>query len=89
VTGIDALAVARLCHKLGCGRTTPGSSIKYEPGVVLLKQVGEKVDKDEPLMEIHLANDNPAPPEVSIETIITIADDSNGNPVPLIIKLVD
>jgi thymidine phosphorylase len=50
---INALAVGKVVHGLGCGRKNPGQAIKYEPGVVLRKKPGDYVAKGEILMEVH------------------------------------
>ncbi|CAG7728549.1 unnamed protein product [Allacma fusca] len=50
---IDAMAVAKVCHALGCGRTQPGMSVKFEPGVVLRKKPGDLVAQGDILMELH------------------------------------
>jgi thymidine phosphorylase len=84
------MGVARLCHKLGCGRTTPGSNVKFEPGVILLKKPGEAISNGEPLIEIHLpngANCNSDP--ISVKDIFTYSDDMPNYLIPLIVQIVD
>ncbi|CAL8105098.1 unnamed protein product [Orchesella dallaii] len=53
VEDIDPLAIARVCHSLGCGRTKPGSPVLLEPGVVLKKKLGDAVQAGDILCEVH------------------------------------
>jgi thymidine phosphorylase len=50
---IDAMAVAKVCHALGCGRTQPGTAVKFEPGVILRRKPGDLVSEGETLLELH------------------------------------
>ena len=53
VEAIDALAVGKVCHALGCGRTQPGQPILYEPGVVLNVKPGDIVNDGDVTLKIH------------------------------------
>lgn len=54
VQRIDARAIGELVRCLGAGRNQLGDAIDHGVGLVLKKKVGDKVEKDEPLAEIHL-----------------------------------
>ncbi len=54
VQRIDARAIGELVRCLGAGRNQLGDAIDHSVGLVLKKKVGDKVEKDEPLAELHL-----------------------------------
>lgn len=54
VQRIDARAIGELVRGLGAGREHLGQAIDHRVGLVLKKKVGDKVEKDEPLAELHL-----------------------------------
>ncbi len=53
VRRIDALEVGRACLALGAGRMRKGEPIDHAVGVVLARQVGDRVERDEPLFTVH------------------------------------
>jgi len=56
ITSIDAEAVGRAALELGAGRTTKKSKIDVSVGIVLKHKVGDYIEKEDILAEIH-AND--------------------------------
>lgn len=90
VKDIDALGIATLCHRLGCGRTCPGSPVKFEPGVILLKKPGERVAEKEVLLQVHLPNDYSDNPvlwsEDQVLDMFTFHPDEPA-PKPLVVKM--
>lgn len=50
---IDALILGNTAAKLGAGRAKAGDKIAYEVGFRLIKTVGEKIDINEPWLEIN------------------------------------
>ncbi|OGI07621.1 MAG: thymidine phosphorylase [Candidatus Melainabacteria bacterium RIFCSPLOWO2_12_FULL_35_11] len=50
---LDAQTVGEAVFNLGAGRKSVSDSIDHSVGIVLLKNHGNKVIKDEPLLEIH------------------------------------
>ena len=53
INKIDALLMGEVVHKLGAGRKEVTDKIDYTTGIKLLKKHGDKVVKDEPILEIH------------------------------------
>ncbi|MGD8860605.1 MAG: thymidine phosphorylase [Myxococcales bacterium] len=54
VRDVDAMAVARICLRLGAGRTRADQEIDPAVGLRLLKKPGKAVKEGEPLAELHL-----------------------------------
>ena len=48
--------MGEVVFELGAGRKAVADSIDHSVGVVLLKKHGDKVFKDDPLLEIHAKN---------------------------------
>ncbi|CAF0871679.1 unnamed protein product [Brachionus calyciflorus] len=53
IKSIHALELGLLSSKLGAGRAKAGDEIFYEVGMNILKQVGDKIDLNEPWIEVH------------------------------------
>lgn len=53
IESISAIKVGELSVSLGAGRISKEDSIYYDVGIELLKQVGEKVKKGEPLAKVY------------------------------------
>ena len=53
IHNLDALLIGEAVHKLGAGRKEVTDKIDYTAGIKLLKKHGDKVIKNEPLLEIH------------------------------------
>jgi len=49
---IDALSIGLMSVELGCGRKTIDDKIDYSAGFVFNKKIGDKVEKDEVLVEV-------------------------------------
>lgn len=56
IAGIDAYTVGLTAMHLGGGREKKGDPIDYAVGVVLYKKIGDRVERGEPLCQVH-AND--------------------------------
>ena len=56
IQNIDALTIGEVVFELGAGRKNVSEKIDHSVGIVLLKKHGDKVVKDEPLLEIHAKN---------------------------------
>jgi pyrimidine-nucleoside phosphorylase len=57
VKKMDAETIGRVSLLLGGGRKTADASIDFAVGLSGIKKVGERVEKDEPLVTIHARND--------------------------------
>ena len=53
IENIDAMAVAKACHALGCGRTKPGQPVKLPPGVILDRKPGDLVQEGDSILQVH------------------------------------
>ena len=53
ISNIDALELGKLSMKLGAGRENLEDKLDYGSGIILNKQVGDKVEKDEVLMTLY------------------------------------
>ena len=53
VTRVDARAVGIAAWRLGAGRATKEDEVSPVAGTVLLKRAGDKVEKGEPVVELH------------------------------------
>jgi thymidine phosphorylase len=52
ITAINAREIGRLCMLLGAGRKTVDDAVDYTAGMLLHKKVGEKIERDEPLVTL-------------------------------------
>jgi pyrimidine-nucleoside phosphorylase len=57
VTKMDAETIGRVSLLLGGGRKTADDKIDFAVGLSGIKKVGERVEKDEPLLTVHARND--------------------------------
>jgi pyrimidine-nucleoside phosphorylase len=57
VKKMDAETIGRVSLLLGGGRQTADAAIDFAVGLSGIKKVGERVEKDEPLMIVHARND--------------------------------
>jgi pyrimidine-nucleoside phosphorylase len=53
VTSMKAEAIGRASSLLGAGRATAGAPIDHAVGIVLMARPGDRVDRGQPLLEIH------------------------------------
>lgn len=53
IRNIDAFLVGKVVHALGAGRKLVSDEIDHSVGIVLYKKYGDKVTKDESILEIH------------------------------------
>ena len=80
VAGLDARTIGLAAVELGAGRTTVDDEVDPAVGLVLHKQVGEAVDRGEPLVTIHAATEDDVRPALQrLGTAISITDEA---PVP-------
>ena len=56
---INALAVAKLSESLGSGRKTKDDAIDYNAGVIIKKDIGDKVEVGDVLALLYTNIDNP------------------------------
>ncbi len=56
IHNIDAFTIGEVVHNLGAGRKTILDEVDHSVGIVLYKKYGDKVIKNEPLLEIHSKN---------------------------------
>jgi thymidine phosphorylase len=54
---MDAEAIGRISLLLGGGRKTADDTIDFAVGLSGIKKIGERVEKDEPLLFVHARND--------------------------------
>jgi pyrimidine-nucleoside phosphorylase len=57
LAGVRALAVGVTALELGAGRRSKGDEIDHSVGLVLLKKRGDRVERGEPIAEIHARDD--------------------------------
>ena len=50
---IDALEIAKLSKSLGAGRTSKEEEIDYNAGVVLTKEIGDKISEGDILANLY------------------------------------
>jgi thymidine phosphorylase len=60
VTRVRALAVGIAALELGAGRRSKGDDIDHSVGFVLLKKRGDRVERGEPIAEVHARDDTSA-----------------------------
>ena len=60
IQSIDALSIGEAVHNLGAGRKQISDKIDHSVGIILHKKHGDKIIKDEPLLEIHAKNKDDA-----------------------------
>ena len=66
LTDIDALSLGKLSMYLGAGRLSLNDELDYGAGIIINKQIGEYIDKDDVLMTLY-TNKELDPKEVSTE----------------------
>jgi thymidine phosphorylase len=54
---MDAETIGRVSLLLGGGRKTADDAIDFAVGLSGIKKIGERVEKDEPLLTIHARNE--------------------------------
>ena len=54
---MDAETIGRVSLLLGGGRKTADDTIDFAVGLSEIKKVGERVEKDEPLLMVHARNE--------------------------------
>ena len=57
VTKMDAWTLGRVSLLLGGGRQTADDTIDFAVGLSGIKKIGERVEKDEPLLTVHARTD--------------------------------
>src|SRR3989440_3759444 len=57
VTKVDAETIGRVSLLLGGGRQTADDAIDFAVGLSGIKKIGERVEKDEPLLTVHARNE--------------------------------
>lgn len=57
MTNIDSLCLGKACAQLGGARTKANMKIDYSAGVILLKLVGDNIERNEAWIEIHHSTD--------------------------------
>nr|MBC7243748.1 pyrimidine-nucleoside phosphorylase [Chloroflexota bacterium] len=88
VAKVDAMGIGLATVALGAGRQKKGEAIDHAVGVVLKKKVGDRVDKDEPLLVIH-ANDEGKLAEAREQLLAAYAwSDAPVQPAPLIRRII-
>mgnify|MGYP005836882533 FL=1 len=86
ISELDALAIGEAAHLLGAGRTVKDEPIDPAVGIELLKKVGERVARDEPLALIYYNSaERLAEARVRVEGAFTIGPEPPA-PAPLIRK---
>jgi len=86
---IDALVLGNIASKLGAGRAKSGDKIAFEVGFRLIKTVGEKVNVDEPWLQVYHNSDDfeDIYAKVLVNSIEFHPEPFNVD--PLIIKIMD
>jgi pyrimidine-nucleoside phosphorylase/thymidine phosphorylase len=86
VVAVDTFGLGDLVVRIGGGRASKEDAIDPRVGLEVLKRLGDRVARGEPLARIHLANDDPA---AVAETAgcFRIAESSAASP-PLVIERV-
>jgi len=54
---MDAETIGRVSLLLGGGRKTADDAIDFAVGVSGIRKIGERVEKDEPLLSLHARNE--------------------------------
>jgi pyrimidine-nucleoside phosphorylase len=73
IKNIDALKIAQLVFDLGAGRKEINDNVDYGVGVIIKKNVGDYVDKDDILMDIYYTKQS----NFDNEDYFVIEDDLN------------
>ncbi len=82
---IDALALGKLCNKLGAGRIEKYDEIDYGSGVVLNKDINEYVNKGDIICYLYTKK------EVFVDDILPCFDitDTKSEEIPLIYEIIE
>ena len=82
---IDALALGKLCNKLGAGRIEKYDEIDYGSGVVLNKDINEYVNKGDVICYLYTKK------EVFVDDILPCFDitDTKSEEIPLIYEIIE
>jgi pyrimidine-nucleoside phosphorylase len=70
VKKMDAEAIGRVSLLLGGGRQTADDAIDFAVGLSGIKKVGERVEKDEPLLSLHARN------EPTLRSVLPLLDEA-------------
>ena len=76
LTNISSLELAKLSMHLGAGRQTKEDSIDYSAGVVVNKNIGDKVNVGDPVLTLYT---NKELPSIDTSKLFTISTENNNN----------
>jgi thymidine phosphorylase len=87
VTTLEALAIGLAAWRLGAGRARKEHPVSPSAGVVCLAKVGDPVEEDQPVLELHVDDpDRVEAAQEALEGAITIGDEPPP-PEPLVIDI--
>jgi pyrimidine-nucleoside phosphorylase len=70
VKKVDAETIGRVSLLLGAGRRTADDAIDFAAGLSGIKKIGERVEKDEPLLSLHARN------EPTLRSVLPLLDEA-------------
>ena len=76
LTNISSLELAKLSMHLGAGRITKEDNIDYSAGIVVNKNINDKVNVGDPILTLYT---NKELPSIDITKLFTISTENNNN----------
>jgi thymidine phosphorylase len=81
---LDGRLIGALAIELGSGRLKKDDPLDHRVGIVLHKQIGERVEPGEPLFTVHAANEGAA--ETARRRLAATCDIGVGTPHPTLVE---
>lgn len=76
LTNISSLELAKLSMHLGAGRVTKEDNIDYSAGVVVNKNIGDKVEVGDPILTLYTNKDLPS---IDASKLFTVSTENNND----------
>ena len=86
VQRVDAMAVGLAAWRLGAGRARKEDPVSATAGVIVSKKAGERVERDEPLFELHVDDPSRVAPALAALADAVVIGDEPPEPRPIVVE---
>eukprot|EP00007_Cunea_sp_BSH-02190019_P007585 CAMPEP_0174236234 /NCGR_PEP_ID=MMETSP0417-20130205/5426_1 /TAXON_ID=242541 /ORGANISM="Mayorella sp, Strain BSH-02190019" /LENGTH=480 /DNA_ID=CAMNT_0015314845 /DNA_START=40 /DNA_END=1478 /DNA_ORIENTATION=+ len=84
VADLDALRIAKVALELGAGRKRKEDQVDFAVGVLLRVQVGQRIEAEQPWIDVHHQGNLTAAHIASLQAALTLQDEPCAAPDPVI-----
>ena len=89
VTGIDALILAKVSHKLGAGRSNAAEKVDHGVGLTLNVRVGQFVNKGDKWVTVHHNGNFADSQKAAMENALEIDENGGTTDLPVASRIID